>query len=258
MKILFSFLIALISISKLSAQQLPEIISNAFGIGEELNYKVKYGFITCGSAVLKVTDTNKKFGNKSALQLTANGRTAGSFDVFYKVRNRYDSYISQATLKPYLFTENIKENNYRRNAYVNFDREKNSVNTNKGVYDVPQNTLDIISAFYFARCIDFKDFRQGKKFDLSYYMEDKVHSMTVEYIGKEKIKTDAGTFEALKFSPSLVEGRVFKEDSKMFLWVSNDLNRIPLRVQVEILVGSIVIELTDYKGLTNQSTALLR
>ena len=257
MKFFLSFLIIVNCLSKSNAQDLPEIVKNAFGMGEELKYKVKYGFINCGSAELKVSSTSKKFDDESALQLTVTGRTANSFDVFYKVRNRYDSYIDKQTIKPYLFTENIKENNYRRNGYVNFDRNTNSVMTNKGTFDVPKNTLDIISAFYFARCIDFSDFKPGKSFEINYYMEDKVHSMTVKYIGKEKVKTDAGTFESLKFSPSLVEGRVFKEDSKMYLWVSNDLNRIPLRVQVEILVGSIVIELTDFKGLVNQTTARL-
>jgi hypothetical protein len=58
-----------------------------------------------------------------------------------------------------------------------------------------------------------------------------------------------GYFECLKFNPSIQAGRVFRKDSKLYLWITNDGNRIPVKAQVEVLVGTVTMELTDAKGL---------
>src|SRR3546814_20574960 len=73
--------------------------------------------------------------------------------------------------------------------------------------------------------------------------------MVIKYLGKETIKTNFGRLECLKFTPSLIEGRIFRNDSDMFLWITNDANRIPVKAKVEILVGSLTLELENYENL---------
>src|ERR1700710_425680 len=83
-----------------------------FKAGEQLSYKLKYGFFTAAEANLRVEESDKKFNGRPVFHIVADGKTAGAFDVFYKVRNRYETYVDQATLQPYFYTENRKEANY--------------------------------------------------------------------------------------------------------------------------------------------------
>src|SRR5690606_34282113 len=95
-------------------QILQSVSDPVFQVGEELKYKLRYGFITAAEATIRVENSDVRFDNSPVFHLIAEGRTSGSFDIFYKVRNRYDSYIDRQALTPYLYTENIREANYRR------------------------------------------------------------------------------------------------------------------------------------------------
>jgi len=243
------FLFILSVSNSLIAQELPNRKDAVFKAGEELKYRFRYGFITAAEATLRVKESDVKFDNKSVFQLTAEGRTAGTFNVFYKVRNRYDSYIDKTNLSPYLYTENIREANYRRNDKARFYQDEKKIVTNKGNFKSDGQTFDIVSAYYFARSLDLSKIKQGDKFTMDYYLSDGVTDLTVQYVGKEKVKTSMGTFNCLKFSPSIQPGRIFRKDSKLYLWITDDNNRIPVKAQVEILVGSVTMELTDASGL---------
>lgn len=233
----------------LPAQELSNKKDPVFKAGEELKYRFRYGFITAAEATLRVKDSDVKFDNRAVFQLTAEGRTAGSFHVFYKVRNRYDSYVDKTQLVPYLYTEDIREANYRRNDKARFYQREKKIVTNKGDFKGDGQTFDIVSAYYFARSLDLSKARPGDKFTMDYFLDDGVADLTVQYIGKEKIKTPLGTFNCLKFSPSIQSGRIFRKDSKLYLWITDDNNRIPVKAHAEILVGSVTMELTDASGL---------
>lgn len=231
------------------AQELKNTAEPAFQIGEELNYKLKYGIFTAAEASLKISDTDLRFDDRPVFHLVAEGRTSGTFDFFHKVRNRYDSYIDKKELTPYLYTENIHESNYRRSDKARFYQDQKKVISNKGTFTGNVQTFDVISAYYFARSLDMSKVTKGQKFTMSYFLSDGISQLDIEYVGKEVVKTALGTFNCLKFSPSIEPGRIFRKDSKLYLWITDDGNRIPVKAHVEVLVGSITMELTDAKGL---------
>ncbi|MFM6954278.1 MAG: DUF3108 domain-containing protein [Sphingobacteriaceae bacterium] len=231
------------------AQELKNTAEPAFQIGEELRYKLKYGIFTAAEASLKISDTDLKFDDRPVFHLVAEGRTSGTFDFFHKVRNRYDSYIDKKELTPYLYTENIHESNYRRSDKARFYQDQKKVISNKGTFNGNVQTFDVISAYYFARNLDMTKVTKGQKFTMSYFLSDGISQLDIEYVGKEVVKTALGTFSCLKFSPSIEPGRIFRKDSKLYLWITDDGNRIPVKAHVEVLVGSITMELTDAKGL---------
>ena len=68
---------------------------------------------------------------------------------------------------------------------------------------------------------------------------------------RDEVDTKKGTFKCLKFRPMLQEGRVFKDNEDMTVWVSDDKNHLPVRVQTEVLVGSIKMDLVDFENLAN-------
>ncbi|MFZ4100547.1 MAG: DUF3108 domain-containing protein [Sphingobacterium thalpophilum] len=247
-KIQFLFLL-LISCSTAFSQVLQNLQEPVFKAGENLSYRLRYGFIIAAEASIKVFETETKFDNRPVFHLLAEGRTAGSFNVFYKVKNRYDSYIDKETLRPYLYTENIREANYRRTDKVRFYQDEKKLVSNKGTFKGNGQTFDVVSAYFFARSLDISTLKQGDKFNMDYFLGDGISKLEVQFVGRERIKTALGTFNCIKFSPSIQPGRIFRKDSKLYLWITDDANRIPVKAHVEILVGAVTLELKAADGL---------
>jgi len=242
-------LLLLLPLLQAYAQEAVKTRDVAFRAGEQLDYKLKYGFFTAAEAHLKVEESPIKFDGKPAYHIIADGNTAGTFDVFYKVRNRYESYVDKNSLLPYLYTENRHEGSWKHTDKVTFNRNEGKITANKGVFPFKGNVFDFPSAYYFARCLDVSKMRIGEKFDIRYFLEDGVQTLTITYLGTEKVHCALGTFNCLKFNPTIIPGRIFKKNSKLYLWVTNDGNRIPIKAHVDVIVGSITMELTDAKNL---------
>jgi len=248
-KIFFIFTLTL-STFIASAQELPLKKDAVFQDGEVLSYKLKYGFITAAEATIKVLNSDLKFDNKPTYKLTVDAETSGTFDVFYKVRDHYDSYIDKTDLLPYFYQENIREGSYKRQDKARFSQDAKKVVSNRGTFTTPTTqTFDLVSAYYFARSLDITKLKTGDKFKLNYILGDEISALEIEYIGKETVKSKLGNIRCLKFSPSIKPGRIFKKDSRLYLWVTDDGNRVPVKAQVEILVGAVTMELKSASGL---------
>ena len=233
-----------------NSQNLPYLKNSTFNAGETIQYKLKYGFFTAAEATIQVSETDIKFNDRPTYHLTVQGTTSGSFDIFYKVRNRYDSYIDQKNYTPYLYTENIREDNYTRNDKVRFYQTDKKIIANKGAFKTQtEQTFDLVSAYYFSRNLDLTNAKQGDKFTINYFLDDEVTPLTIEYVGKEVVKTSLGKIRCLKFSPSIRAGRIFRKGSRLYLWISDDANRIPVKAQAEVVVGAITMEISSANGL---------
>ncbi|TDG37670.1 DUF3108 domain-containing protein [Pedobacter changchengzhani] len=233
-----------------SAQEIPFKKEAVFQEGEVLSYRLKYGFVTAAEATIKVTNSDLKFDGKPTYKLTVDAQTSGTFDIFYKIRDHYDSYIDKVELTPYFYQENIREASYRRQDKARFNQDDKKVVSNRGTFKTPTTqTFDLVSAYYFARSLDMAKIKVGNKFSINYFLGDEISALEVEYVGKEVIKSKLGNIRCLKFSPSIKPGRIFKKDSRLYLWVTDDGNRVPVRAEVEILVGSVVMELKSAAGL---------
>ena len=236
--------------SDIYAQELPLKKEAVFQAGEVLEYKLKYGFITAAEAVIEVTDSDLKFDGKPTYKLHVDARTSGSFDIFYKIRDRYDSYIDKTTLTPYFYQENVREGGYKREDRARFTQRTRKVVSNRGTFTGPTHqTFDLVSAYYFARSLDISNMKIGDEFALNYFLGDEISQLKIEYIGKEVVKTKLGNIRCLKFSPSIQPGRIFRKDSRLYLWITDDGNRVPVKAQVEILVGAVTMEIKSAKGL---------
>ena len=221
----------------------------AFKAGEQITYKLKYGIFSAAEAVVKVENTPLKFNGHPALHINANAKTSGTFNLLFKVRNEYHSYIDPVTLLPYYYSENRQESKYKHSDRVTFDRDKNVITADKGNFPFKGNVFDFLSCYYFARNVDVTGLKIGEKLELRYFLEDGIHSLIITYMGKEQVKCDLGTFNCLKFNPTIIPGRIFKKNSKLYLWITDDKNRIPIKAHVELIVGSLVMDLSQASGL---------
>lgn len=235
------------------AQNLPYLPNPTYKEGEKLTYKLRYGVISAATGTLKVEKSKLRFSNPNAYHLSAFGQTSGAFSVFYTVKNQYDSYIDGDNYLPYLYTEDIHEGSYTRKEYATFDHKNKKVSGKKGTFSSANSQFfDLLSAYYFSRNLDLSSLKKGDTFKINYFLNDEISQLGIKYIGVEKIKTSLGTLECIKLSPEIKSGRIFKKDSQLFLWVTNDGNRIPVKAQVEILIGSVTMELTQASGLKHK------
>jgi len=235
---------------EVQGQHLPLKKEPVFQAGEVLKYRLRYGIITAAEATIKVQNSDLKFDGKPTYNLVVDAGTSGSFDVFYKVRDHYDSFIDRQTLLPYFYQENIREGKYRRTDKARFSQSAKKVVSNRGTFTTPTNqTFDLVSAYYFARSLDISNLKIGDAFKLNYFLGDEISQLEIAYVGKETIKSKLGNIRCLKFSPSIQPGRIFRKDSRLYLWITDDGNRVPVKAQVEILVGAVTMEIKSAEGL---------
>ncbi len=249
-------LVVLFSASNFYAQKddFRTVKNDAFKVGEKLTFDVKYGFVTAGVASFEIPNI-KRISGRDAYHVIFEVNTVPSFDMFYKVRDRYETYIDVQGLFPWRFEQHIREGNYSRDFSAFFDQRKGKAKTSEGEYDIPKYVNDIVSAFYYARTLDYSNLKVGDKIPLKNFYKNKVYDLDVVYHGKEIIKVDAGEFECIIVEPLVQEGGLFKSEGSILIWLSNDEAKIPIRVKTKVVVGAIDADLTSYKGVAGKLTS---
>lgn len=248
--------LCLLTISIVSAQDTVE--NNAFKTGEYLKYRVYYsspvGNFTAGEAILTVKNWKNKYDyyKKSAYHITGKGNSKGMFNWFFKVRDKFESYVNKSTLLPYSFVRKTREGNYKQDDFVVFDRERNIALTNdKDPVSIPPDVHDFVSALYFMRTLDVEDFNADSLYNINFFLDDSVYVSAVKFVGKEDVQTKWGSIRCLKIAPMMASGEVFAEKYPMFVWVTDDQNHLPVLAESEVIVGSVKMELEEYSNLSN-------
>jgi len=239
---------------------IPENTENtsAFKIGEWLKFRIHYGFLNASYATLQVK--SHELDGVPVYHVVGNGKTTGFASIFFKVDDTYESFFDKKDGKPYKFIRKIDEGGYTKDIEVNFDHNKDIAVLNdkkkdkKFNFTIQEGIQDLVSAFYFLRNnYKVEDLIEGESIELDLlYDDDGVFKFKLKYLGKEVLRTKYGKVECLKFRPYVQSGRVFKEQERLSLWVSNDSNRIPIRIQADLSVGSIKADLDGYNGLKHQ------
>ncbi len=222
----------------------------AFKVGEKLEYRVHYGWLDAGIATLEVKKAkNAPVDQPGLLHMVGIGKTTGAFDWFYKVRDRYETFVDPKDYLPQAFVRRVNEGGFIINRDYFFDHNKKEVKTNKGVFNTPDNVQDLLSSFYYLRSIDMSKAKRGDVYHVDAFMDYELYPFQVKFLGIETIEVEAGKFRCYKFVPVVQKGRVFKDEEDLKVWISCDQNKVPILAQAEVLVGSIKMEIQDYEGL---------
>jgi Protein of unknown function (DUF3108) len=257
-KAIFGALLLLSSVVLNAGDEFCGIRNTAFLAGEASTFKVYYTlgvYIAAGEATFNVN--LEKLNNKPVYHITGEGKTYGFYDNFFKVRDKYESFIDTATLRPMKFIRNVYEGGYKKYQNVSFNQETNTAITNDGIFKVPNCVQDVVGAIFYARNIDFNKYKAEDKIPFTMFLDNEVYDLYIRYLGKETIKTKYGKFRAIKFKPLLVKGTIFEGGEKMTVWVSDDANHLPLRVESPISVGSIKVDMMAYRNLRYPLTSLI-
>jgi hypothetical protein len=262
-KLLIVPVIALMAFSKKAEAPFQEscgIKNTAFKAGEKVSYTVYYNvaglYIDAGNATF--TNTLENLNGKPVYHIVGEGKTNSSYDVLYKVRDKYETYVDTTTMQALKFVRNVNEGGHKIYQNVTFNKTANTAVTTDGVFKVPACVQDVVSAVFYARNIDFSKLRPNDKIAFNMFLDNEVYNMYIRYLGKETIKTKYGKFNAIKFKPLLLKGTIFKGGEDMEVWVTDDANRIPVRIESPIVVGKVKIDMMGFENLRYPLTSLVR
>ncbi|MBI3136339.1 MAG: DUF3108 domain-containing protein [Bacteroidetes bacterium] len=229
-----------------------KIKQSAFRPGEKLTYRLSYGAFDAGEAVLTVEESEKTVQGRKLWKVRGVGKTISAFEWFYKVNDRYESYMDAEAMFPWLFVRRVDEGGYIINQDYTFHQHKNLVDNGEGKkFNIPDLCQDMISAFYYARTLDFSNAKKGDIFTVNIFLDDELYPTKIKYLGKEEIKIRKGKFRCHKFAPIVQEGRVFNSEEDLTVWITDDGNKIPILAKANIKVGSLKMHLTGWEGLVN-------
>jgi hypothetical protein len=261
--LLYLFQLWMATLFAVMPRQSKEICSQSntsFNTGEKITYTIFYNviglYVNAGDAQFTIMPT--KWEGESALAFTATGNSNHRYDWIFKVRDKYESIVDNKTLLPYYFTRSINEGSFHQNQSIAFNQKSNEVTTNKGEsYKSADCTFDVISAIYAARNLDFKNLQVNEKIYLNFFLDNELFPSYFKYLGKETIRTKFGKFKAIKIAPLLVKGSMFEGGEHMTIWVTDDDNHIPIRIETPIIVGTIKVDMKSYEGLRHPLTSLI-
>jgi hypothetical protein len=257
---LVSFLVlTVLSFPLRAGEEFCGLRNRSFQAGEKITYKVFYFLagVYVGAGEAAFNSTLEQLNGKTVYHITGDGSTYSFYDNFFKVRDKYETYIDTNTLQPLKFIRNINEGGYKKYENVTFNKVTDAAVTNDGVFKVPACVQDVLSSIYYARNIDFTKMKAGDKIPFSMFLDNQVYNLYVRYMGKEVIRTKYGKFRAIKFKPLLIKGTIFEGGEKMTVWVSDDANHIPLRIESPISVGSIKVDMMDFRNRRYPLSSLL-
>lgn len=227
----------------------------AYKGGEYLKFKISYGLINAGFASLEIVDTI--VNNKSMHHIKGKGWSAGMVHLFFSVEDDYQTFINKETQLPYHFIRKISEGGYTKDKEIFFDYEKleaqviDHKHNSEKILAIENNIQDLLSTLYYLRGLDLSTLQKEEIITVNMFLDDEIIEFKLIFKGREEINTKFGKVKTLIFSPLVQEGRIFKENESVIVWITDDANKIPIKIKAAVLVGSLKAELVRYKGLSN-------
>jgi hypothetical protein len=247
-------LLAIVSFKQFEKNRV--VVNNSFSFGERVEYRVHYGFINAAEAKVEIARNLSVVNNHPCYKINVTGRTVGAFDLITRVRDNWRSYVDTAAIVPHMFYRSMQENKYRKEETVVFNHDKDqAVSTVKDEtksYPVPDNIHDIISGYFFLRTLNFDKVSIGEVIEMPTFFDGEIYKLRIKYAGKDVIKTKFGKIKVLRLNPLIPDNKFFKGEGAVKLWVSDDVNKIPLKAEVELVIGSLEMDIKSVKNLQKE------
>ncbi|MFC4871424.1 DUF3108 domain-containing protein [Negadavirga shengliensis] len=235
--------------------------NQAFSKGEELTFKVKYLFFSAAEAKMMISDEIHHINGRPTYKIDVFGRTLSIFKLFY-VKDNWGSYVDTARIIPYRSYRHIEEGNYRKHEVIDFDHQKKAAHVrlfdreNEKVteiheYNIPSNIQDVVSGYYYLRTMDLRNLKSGDVVTIPGFFDKKIHNLNLIYEGKDKLSTQIGDFKTFVFSPIMPSNKLFRGKKPIKIWITDDENRIPVKIKAHLLVGALDMDITEAEGLRN-------
>ncbi len=240
----------------------PPVKNVSFARGEVIDFKMTYGWITVGKGSVNIHPKYYRINNRDCFKIDVHGKTVGMVDWVADVDDRWGAYIDTIAIVPHQFYRFIREGRYRKDEWTNFDHKNKKIEVktldNKTgqlkepkYYDAPVQVRDMVAGFLYLRNMDISKVKIGDTINVKGFFEDEFYNFKIVYAGKETIKVKAGKIRTIVFKPVMPKNKVFDGENSVTAWFSDDKNRIPVKINAAMFIGSAGVELTGYSGLKN-------
>lgn len=249
--------------------QCPEE-NTTYKAGEKITYKAVYNWgwvwLDAGKVFFNVNDAY--YNGKNVYHFETFGTSYKSYDYLFKVRDYFDTWVDKETLLPLKYIRNTSEGGYVVNNKFWFDYDANKIYTysdnnekelEQDTFDLTTCVYDVLSAVYYVRTIDYSQYKVNDKIPVTFILDNEIFDLYIRYLGKETIKNqgDGKKYRCIKFSAMLVEGTIFSAGEDLFVWVTDDDNKIPVLIEAKILIGSVKAVLSGTENLRHPIDALI-
>ena len=261
----FFWLVVFLTICAFADEQqktYPIIKNESFSRGEVLEYRVNFGFLTIGKAITKVDAKSHIINARPCYKIDAFGETT-SISWIYKVKDNWGAYIDTAAMVTHVSYRKIRENSYRKDEQVVYDHNLKKarvrvMNKETGVYentkefDITENATDLVGGFIQLRFLDFSKVKLGDTLSIHGFFEDTSYNLKILYKGRQTVSTSLGKIPCHLLVPVMPDNKLFNGPNSIRVWISDDQNRIPVKIQAKMFIGHTGVELTNFRGLRNQ------
>ncbi|HEY9046365.1 MAG TPA: DUF3108 domain-containing protein [Ohtaekwangia sp.] len=238
----------------------PLVRNESFTRGEVIKFKMTYGIFTVGKGSASIAPTYYKVNDRHCFKVDVMGKTVGMVSWVSDVDDQWGAYIDTVALVPHQFYRKIREGRYKKDEWTNFDHpnkkiEVKTLDNKTGkfkepqFYEAPSHVRDMIGGFLYLRVMDFSKLKIKDTVTIAGFFEDEFYKLKIIYQGKETIKIKVGKVRALVFKPVMPKNDLFDGENSITAWFSDDKNRIPLKIDAKMFIGSAGVELIEYSGL---------
>jgi hypothetical protein len=225
--------------------------------GETMAFEVKIGGMLAGEAALAVGEIGE-FEGKRAVVVTSRANTAGAAALLKRIVDEATTVIDIENGRPLKLDTNVEQGSKRTTATAKFVGNIADVTYTRNDDPVPHNykinfgketVHDTHSAM--AQVRGWRP-TAGTTRQVFVVGGRRLWRVDVKYVGNEMIGTELGNRQAIKFEGASYRAKAnFEVESSQpartfTVWLSDDGDRVPLRVSAHTELGDITVELTDY------------
>ncbi|OJU53332.1 MAG: hypothetical protein BGN96_09545 [Bacteroidales bacterium 45-6] len=236
-----------------------------FKPGENLTYDLyfKYGIITSKAGHASLFTQRTRYNNDSAYKMSLVSHSTGAARKFFKLDDTLACFMS-LKLRPLAFWKDAHEGDehtverqtysYLPNGEIKIQarRVKNGEERHNVTLMTNRCTYDMMSIVYYARTLDYENMKKDSKTNVVFISGRNKVNMQVQYLGIEKVKANNGqSYSCHKLSLAILDDAFTNKEDAMKVYITNDLNRVPIQIESKLKVGSTRATLKTYAGLMN-------
>jgi hypothetical protein len=240
--------------NQIAGNSKPSTKNTSYSAGEWLKFRIHYGIFDAGYATLKLKES--EIDGQKLYHAMGKGWTVGLADLFYNVEDYYESHFTKTQVKPIKFIRRVDEGGFiiKRDMYFDHQNKKvliNDIKLNEKTEMSIGDVQDLVSAFYHLRNYDLDTIKEGGEIQINLFFDKENYPFKLKFLKKEILKTKFGKIKTWKIRPLVQKGRVFEGQESLTVWISDDENKIPLKIKASLAVGSLQVVLQEFKGLSH-------
>ena len=245
---------------------IPE--NKPFRSGEDLHFSVmyKWGAVNTEVAGAHIQLDSMRFQGTTVYHTDFTVKSAPFFDLFFKMREHFQSWFTPEDLRPLRFSRDTYEGGYTATNLYRYDWPAGVIHADLNFngnglqqMDIPLEgcAYDLPALIYSLRTLDMEGMKAGERKPLRFAIDDAVFDIRITCRGVETLKVRrVGKVQVHHFSCSVVSGEMFEGDQELQVWFSADKNKIPVAVMAPLRVGAVWCWIKRYDQLKNPFTAL--